>query len=363
MGNYENITILIPAYNPDHKLVDLVNQMIREKFKRIIIVNDGSKPECMEIFNSLAHFKECTILKHAVNLGKGRTLKTAFNYFLNNHEDTVGLVTVDADGQHKIDDIKKVAAKLDQHPDRLILGVRDFSAENIPFRSRFGNVMTRRVFRLACGIKISDTQTGLRGLPIDFLKDIMNVNGERFEYEMNMLIESKQQNVAIEEVEIQTVYIEENKSSHFNPVIDSLKIYSVFLKYLSSSLLSFGLDILLFSLLSVLLKDIIPAHFIIAATIGARAVSSLFNYFINRNAVFHSTSKNTLLKYYLLSVSQMLISAFAVYSLYSLFGNGEVALKIAVDTILFIASFYIQREWVFKNKQEQKRQLGGGISL
>lgn len=346
----DKVTLIIPAYNPDEKLISLVSDLTNAQFDDIIIINDGSKQSSNNIFNALSKIKECTIIEHAVNLGKGRTLKTAFNYFLNNRKDYIGLVSLDADGQHSSEDIVKVASKLCEHPNKLIMGVRDFSSENIPFRSRFGNVLTRKIFNIACGINISDTQTGLRGIPYSFLKSIMNVKGERFEYEMNMLVESKQANIEIEEVKIKTIYIEENKSSHFNPIIDSIKIYSVFLKYISSSLLSFGLDILLFSILSILLKGILPAHFIIAATIGARIFSSLFNYTLNRKAVFVSNSKNTLIKYYSLSVSQMLVSAFSVYTLYTLFGAGEITFKILVDTILFVLSFFIQREWVFKKR-------------
>ncbi|ALC82592.1 MULTISPECIES: bifunctional glycosyltransferase family 2/GtrA family protein [Bacillus] len=348
MADFTSIAILIPAYNPDEKLTFLVEGLIKENFKHILIINDGSKMECERIFDSVSSFKECEIVNHAVNLGKGRALKTGFNYLLNTYKELTKLVTVDADGQHSIKDIKRVAQKLANTHDSLVLGVRNFSAENIPFRSRFGNKVTEKVFRFASGVHVSDTQTGLRGISYSFLKKLMNVKGERFEYEMNMLLECKANNISIEEVEIETIYLEENKSSHFNPIADSIKIYSVFFKYISSSLLSFGLDILFFSILLVLLQGILPTYYIIGATIGARVLSSLFNYMVNRNLVFHSKSKNTLVKYYTLSVCQMCISALGVYLLYLLIGQGEVAIKIAVDTFLFIISFYIQREWVFK---------------
>src|SRR5699024_4311662 len=210
-----------------------------------------------------------------------------------------------------------------------------------------GNVLTKKIFSFASGLSLSDTQTGLRGIPYAFMKHLMNVSGERFEYEMNMLLECKVKNVQIEEVNIETIYIEQNSSSHFNPVLDSVKIYTVFLKYTFSSLTSFGLDILLFTILSILFKELIPQYFIIVATIGARVLSSIFNYMVNKTVVFTSESKNTLYKYYLLSISQMLLSSLAVHFLYLSFGSGEVAIKIAVDTFLFILSFYIQRVWVF----------------
>ncbi|WP_147534142.1 glycosyltransferase [Bacillus marasmi] len=353
----KSIIVVIPAFNPDNKLVNLVNELITANFNQILIVNDGSKSNSKAVFDQLHHLKECTILNHAVNLGKGRALKTAFNYVLNYFADSVGVVTVDADGQHSVKDISKVAHKLLDCENSLVLGVRNFSLKDIPFRSRFGNLITIKVYSLASGIKIADTQTGLRGIPNHFMKILMNLNGERFEYEMNMLLECKSKNITIEQVEIETIYIEANKSSHFNPIIDSIKIYSLFLKYLFSSLLSFGIDILLFSVLLMLLKGILPAYYIIGATIGARILSSLFNYLVNRNIVFNSNSQSAIIKYYTLSITQMSASAYGVFIFYSLIGRNEVLIKIAVDAVLFLLSFYIQREWVFNNKTIPSSQV------
>ncbi|MEH7381379.1 bifunctional glycosyltransferase family 2/GtrA family protein [Bacillus sp. JJ1533] len=350
MTNFEKVTILIPAYNPDTKLLQLVKDIKQANFNQIIIVNDGSLPDSTQIFDALIDTEGCVILKHGVNLGKGRALKTGFNHFLNHHTESVGVITIDADGQHSVEDMKKIAKQLINDPYSLVLGVRDFSAENIPFRSRFGNVLTRNVFRFIGGIKVTDTQTGLRGIPKHFIKDLMNVSGERFEFEMNMLLECKAKQINIEEVGIETIYIEENKSSHFNPIVDSIKIYTVFIKYAFSSLFSFGLDIFLFTIFSILLKELIPIYFIFVATIGARILSSLFNYTVNKNIVFKSNSKYTLYKYYFLSICQMLVSSYGVYLLYLTFGDGEVVIKIIVDTLLFVISFYIQRVWVFNNQ-------------
>lgn len=360
MADYTNAIVLIPAFNPDEKMVYLVEDLVREGFKHILIVNDGSKKECDSVFHSVSSYNEVEIVHHAVNLGKGRALKTGFNYLLNKYGQWTRLITVDADGQHSINDIKKVARKLTySNDDTLVLGVRDFSVDNVPFRSRFGNKLTEKVFQFATGIHVTDTQTGLRGISYSFLRDLMNVKGERFEYEMNMLLESKGNNVHIEEVGIETIYIEENKTSHFRPVLDSIKIYSLFLKYLSSSLVSFGLDILFYTLLLIALNGILPTYYIIGATIGARVLSSLFNYTVNRNIVFRSNSKYTLIKYYSLSLFQMLVSAVGVYLLFDFIGINEVVIKIIVDALLFVVSFYVQREWVFKKLKPRK----DGLSL
>ncbi|QFT90749.1 N-glycosyltransferase [Bacillus sp. THAF10] len=351
MHSLSSVGVLIPAYNPDGKLPELVNSIVKEGFDRIIVVNDGSNSECDQIFSSLTNISECTILKHEVNKGKGQALKTAFAYFLDTFADSPGLVTVDADGQHAVKDMKKVAKRLCERPESLVLGVRDFSGEDIPFRSRFGNVLTKGVARFACGLKISDTQTGLRGIPVRFLEKLLHVGGQRYEFEMNMLLECKANDIDIEEVTIETIYIEENKSSHFNPIIDSIKIYSVFLKFAVSSALSFGLDVLLFALFVMLLNGVFVDTYIIYATILARVLSALFNFMVNRNVVFKSASPRAMVKYFILAVGQMLTSAAAVYLIFQLIGFGEVGIKVIVDFLLFLMSFVIQREWVFKRQQ------------
>lgn len=352
MNKYYKLAIVIPAYKPDERLTVLIDRLINENFKNIIVVNDGSEETGLKEFKYLESLKECTVLNHAVNLGKGRGLKTAFNHILNHFKNCVGVITVDADGQHLVEDIKRVADKLIENPNHLILGVRDFSVKNIPFRSRFGNILTKYVFYFATGIKVTDTQTGLRGIPIYFIKDLLTVSGERYEFEMNMLLECKESGIPIEEVSIDTVYINDNESSHFNPILDSIRIYSLFFKYIFSSLSSFAIDILLYSLFIILLKGISPKNYIIAATIMARVISSLYNYLFNKNIVFKSNNKHTLFKYYFLSICQMLISAYLVQSIFQVIGNGEVVIKILVDTLLFVLSFIVQREWVFKSDHQ-----------
>ncbi|CAG9621137.1 bifunctional glycosyltransferase family 2/GtrA family protein [Sutcliffiella rhizosphaerae] len=350
MNNYSSVTILIPAYNPDHKLTELVRNTVKEGFQKIIVVNDGSRQECHHIFDELKKINQCTVLEHNLNQGKGQALKTAFAYFLKNSAGSEGLVTADADGQHAVEDMKKVAMRLYERPDSLVLGVRDFSAANIPFRSKFGNVLTKGVARFACGINVSDTQTGLRGIPASFLEKLLHVGGQRYEFEMNMLIECKTNNIDIEEVTIQTIYIDENESSHFHPIIDSIKIYSVFFKFAVSSGLSFVLDVLLFALFVMLLNGVFVETYIIFATIFARVLSALFNFTVNRNVVFKSAAPKAILKYFTLAVVQMLASALAVYLIYLMVGFGEVGIKIIVDFLLFLVSFVIQREWVFKKR-------------
>ena len=346
----KNISILIPAFNPDNKLIVLTRELIKAGFMNISIVDDGSAEEYKPIFDQLGLQKQCRILVHAKNMGKGRALKTGFNYFLNNCTGCVGIVTADADGQHSIEDIIKVSQKLIDNPEKLILGSRNFSTSNIPFRSRFGNIMTRKMFGLLAGMRISDTQTGLRAISADFALDLISVNGERFEYETNMLLECKNKNIDIDEVYIDTIYIEENKSSHFDPIKDSIKIYGVFFKFMSSSFISFILDIFLFTMCEKILHNITPDYFIILSTIIARIISSLFNYNVNKNTVFkHKTyDKLVLVRYYVLCITLMIVSGLSVSATWLIFGHSVVVIKVMIDGLLSIMSYKVQKEWVFK---------------
>jgi len=347
---FEKISILIPAFNPDNKLIILVQNLINAGFTNIIVVDDGSSEEYKTIFNQLEQMTQCNVLLHAKNMGKGRALKTGFNYFLNNSGECVGIVTADADGQHTINDIIKVSKRLIDNPEKLILGARNFSESNIPFRSRFGNIMTRRIFGLLAGIRIADTQTGLRAISSEFAMDLMSVHGERFEYETNMILECKSKDIVIDEVAIDTIYLEDNKSSHFNPIVDSIKIYGVFFKFMSSSVVSFILDILLFTMFSKLFYNITSEYFILLATIVSRVMSSLFNYNINKNTVFKHKAfdKLVIVRYYVLCLTLMLVSGISVSATWFVFGRSVVLLKIIIDSILSILSYKVQKQWVFK---------------
>lgn len=344
--------IVIPSYNPDQKLIVLIEGLLASSSSKILIVDDGSKNECQPIFDQAASLG-CIILRHAVNLGKGRGLKTAYNYLLNHYGEDVCAVFADADGQHLVTDILSLQEKLGENPDCLVMGCRRFDDTSIPFRSRFGNKVTRTVFNLLCGVRVSDTQTGLRGLSGKTMKSFLTTKGERFEFEMNMLIEAKEKSIPILEIPIQTIYIEENKTSNFNPLRDSLRIYAVFVKFLLSSSFSFILDILLFMLLVNLFDHLLDkSAAILLATLGSRICSSFVNYTINKSRVFNITQKraSTLVRYYILCGIQMLCSGMLVALLYALLPITEAVIKIIVDFILFMLSFQIQREWVFKKR-------------
>lgn len=348
------ISVIIPSLNPDEKLKCVVDSLVEYGFDDIILVNDGSDQAHMEPFKVLSGYPQCTILTHEVNRGKGRGLKTAFEYCLKNRPDIDGVVTVDGDNQHRAADIKACCERMMEQKDKVILGVRDFSGKDVPFKSRFGNNMTSFVFKFACGLNISDTQTGLRAIPRQYLELFSNIKGERFEYETNMLLELKSNNIGYDEVKIQTVYIEENASTHFNPIKDSLKIYGVIFKFLFSSFASSLIDLAMFSIIgAILLGRVSDSLRIFLATCIARVISSLFNYTFNRKAVFKSKSGvgSTMARYYILCVCQLCVSYGLVYAVTELLTLGMAATVVAkavIDVCLFVISFQIQRRWVFK---------------
>ncbi len=353
------VSIIIPSLNPDQKLVQVVQSLIQAGFQDIILVNDGSDNEHMQPFQTVAQYSQCTILVHEQNKGKGRALKTAFSFVLEQRPNCLGVITVDGDNQHKANDIEACMRTMLQNKNQVILGCRDFSGDHVPPRSKFGNNMTSWVFRYICGLRISDTQTGLRAIPREYLADFIALSGERFEYETNMLLRLKEKKIPFQEVTIETVYIEENASSHFNPIVDSFKIYKLifayFFKFIFSSAASCLLDLGLYTGIGIIGRQFLPLkQSILVATVLARMGSSLFNFTLNRKAVFHSTEsvKSTMLKYYILCAVQMLLSYGGVWGIVSALQlqsyGASVIIKVVVDCILFLFSYQIQKRWVFK---------------
>jgi len=219
--------------------VELVQQLVDSGFGAVLVINDGSNSDSQPIFGQLV--PAARLLGHAVNRGKGRALKTGFNDILANLPQIQGVITADADGQHTLADILRVADSFSQSPHRIVLGTRVF-ASGVPLRSRFGNLLTRRLFRLLTGVRLGDTQTGLRALPRNLLETLSNLAGERYEYEMSVLTYLCRSGYRPLEVPIQTVYFDGNCSSHFHPIWDSLRIYTVLLRSFFSANQDVGYD-------------------------------------------------------------------------------------------------------------------------
>jgi glycosyltransferase involved in cell wall biosynthesis len=333
---------LIPAYQPDQTLVRFSAQLEHEGFE-VILVDDGSDAACAEVFRQAA---AAVVLRHEGNRGKGAALRTGLQWLKEHGEGPFVVVTADADGQHKLEDIVRVADAVSEHPDSVVMGCRKFTGR-VPLRSRFGNSVTRYVYSFAAGVKVSDTQTGLRGFMSDKLSFMQGVSGERYEYEMNMLLECARESIPFFEVPIETVYIGENETSHFNTITDSFRIYRDILRFSCSSLLSFVVDYIFYTVFILITKNLT------ASNVAARVISSCFNFSLNKKYVFKNKSKllPTAVKYFtlaafILAANTVLLNLLVKYVI----GNKFVS-KIIVEVLLFMISWAVQRSFVFKNKR------------
>jgi glycosyltransferase involved in cell wall biosynthesis len=340
------LAVLIPAWQPEQPLYILVESLAADGFGAIVIVDDGSGAEYESLFASLHKVPSVVILHHAVNLGKGRALKTGINYILSELPLIQGVITADADGQHAPCDIIRVGMALDTSSSRTVLGVRSF-VQDVPLRSRIGNSLTRQVFGFMTGARLSDTQTGLRAFARASLAELLVLRGERYEYEMTVLAHLCRDGRRPLELPIQTIYIDGNRASHFDPVRDSMRIYFVLLRFYFSSLLASGIDLAGFTL------TFAATHNLWLSVVLGR-LSSIVNFALNKTFVFHSrrSVQGSLWRYYGLAIliaaaSYGLIWAATRYLHWNVF-----AAKITVDVVLSLVSFSVQQTFVFRRDND-----------
>ncbi|MFH0996861.1 MAG: bifunctional glycosyltransferase family 2/GtrA family protein [Pseudomonadota bacterium] len=344
----QSVAVIIPAYNPDAMLVRLVEQLQDVGFARIIVVDDGSNAAHIQILSELSGHAKVIVLKHVVNCGKGRALKTAFNHCLTYHPELAGVITVDADGQHRLPDIVNVASEM-LAKNHIVLGVRQFGA-GVPLRSRVGNIITSKLFALLYGRAITDTQTGLRAFPLKELPELVTIGGERYEYESGVLASVISRHIAICELPIETIYIDGNRSSHFNPIIDSMRIYFVLIRYVSSSVLTAAIDFVVFAVILQLLDSIV------AALIVGRSAALSVNFLINKKYVFRCRLNvySVFLRYLALLALIAVMSYLMICEMKLVFGIPPLIAKLIAESILFILSFTVQRDIVFANHRVEQ---------
>ena len=366
MEDLSKVSVVLPSLDPDEKLTAVIDGLLEYGFQDIILVNDGSREENLHYFtDAVKAHSEITLLTHEVNRGKGAALKTAFTWFLANRPQGLGVVTVDGDNQHHPEDTRACALHM-LETGRVTLGCRDFSLPDVPPRSRFGNRTTSLVFKLFCGITLSDTQTGLRAIPRSAVEVFTQVYGDRFEYETNMLLAMKTNGIPFDEVKIRTVYIEENKSSHFHWLRDSWRIYKLilahFFRYTISSLVCAGVDTVSYWLLSLLLSGFLRGFSLTAAAgVTARVISSLVNFFLNKNVVFRTqvNTRRAMGRYYALAIPQMAAQVLLTQGLYTLFqisdraGGLRTLWYVVVMVVLYFVSYTIQQRWVFAPQKSE----------
>ena len=366
MQDLSKISVVLPSLDPDEKLTAVIDGLLEYGFTDIILVNDGSRKENLHYFEDAEKLHpEIHVLHHEKNKGKGAALKNAFQWFLENRPKGIGVVTVDGDNQHHPADTRACCEQM-MKTGHVVLGCRDFNLPDVPTRSRFGNHTTSLIFKIFCGMTISDTQTGLRAIPRKALETFLTVKGDRFEYETNMLLAMKDNGIPFDEVKIRTVYIEENKSSHFRVVQDSWRIYKLilahFFRYTISSLVSALADVGCFALLSHFMSTFLTGFTLTAVpAVTARVISSLLNFFLNKKLVFQTKvhTGKAMLRYYMLAIPQMIAQVVLTHGVYALFSIDAAAegLRTVIYTIvmvaLFLVSYMIQQRWVFAPNQSK----------
>ncbi len=347
----QNAIIIIPAYQPTEKLITTLAELKQNGFSNIVIIDDGSNASCAPIFKQVKELGGL-LVSHPKNKGKGAALKTGIRFALENFGSQYGFITADADGQHSVRDIVKVAEALKANPHALVLGMRDFSSKNVPIKSYLGNKITSLAFKSATQITCEDTQTGLRGIPANLIDTALQTEGLRYEYEYNFLQEAVKQ-AELYSVRIETIYYDKNEQSHFRPIRDSMLIYQRPIKFIGSSFIGFLADILLFAVISMIL-EIYYLESIIIATVISRVLSGFVNYIINKTSVFglKGSAISSSIKYFALFFLIMGASAVGTTGVDMLIENSVLS-KVIVDIALFFFSYSIQKNWVFVKKMNK----------
>ena len=343
-----NIVALIPAYNPTSDLANQIRELAESIFSVIIVVNDGSAIEHDLIFDEIGKLEKVTVLRHAVNLGKGAALKTGLNYAYCYSPDHIGVVTLDADGQHLTKDVLNVAHALIDNRENLVMGVRGFD-NDVPLRSKIGNSVTRYMFRMLMGQKLADTQSGLRGIPMSFIPRLLKIGSDGYEFELDMLLASKYSGRQIIEREIQTVYLEDNKSSHFDPLLDSMKIYFVLFRFMFASAMTAIIDYTVFLIVFTFTSNLISSQ------VAARLTAMIFNYTAVRKLVFYSEQKHsrTFPKYAALVFISGSLSYLMINLLLEFTSLNVISAKVVSELTIFLANFAIQRDFIFTRNRTQ----------
>lgn len=346
--------ILIPAYKPDAALVNVAKTM-HELGYPVLVVNDGSGDAFAETLRETEAY--ATVIGYDTNHGKGYALRYGIAAIAERFPDCRYVITADADGQHAPRDIVRVAEKIAAEGG-LVLGCRHFVGE-VPLRSRIGNGITRAVYAISSGVRVQDTQTGLRGVEMAMKDWLLSIEGDRYEYEMNMLMQAAKKKIPIREVTIDTIYENNNEGSHFHPIRDSFRIYSKILKYSAASILSFLLDFVLLLLFNQLFDGFgwKPVIAVTAATVGARVFSSALNFTMNRKVVFHHKGNlwAALGEYYVLAAFVLGAKVVLLNLLHTVLPLRLGISNVITETVLYFLSYQVQKKLIFASKKKNDK--------
>lgn len=339
---------LIPSYEPDEHLLQLLQELRDAGFERVV-VDDGSGEAARALYERVPD--GTVVRRHPENCGKGRALKTGLAYIHTKYPADAVVVTLDADGQHRVPDAVRCAQAAEESPGYLILGSRSFG-EDVPLRSKFGNTVTRFIYRLSSGISVGDTQTGLRAFHAEMIPFLLMIEGERYEYEMNMLLECPKRGVPIREIPVATVYENNNSGSHFQTFWDSYRIYRDILKFAGSSFLGFLTDYGVYSLLVVATSPL-GSIGVPISNVAARVVSATVNYTINKRFVFRNRDSvwRTGTQYFLLAACILCGNTFLLNWMVNDIGVNKFAAKLVTEVTFFTLSWLFQKTVVFRKKK------------
>ena len=335
--------VIIPAYQPDGQLLNLVDKLHHNGLK-ILVVNDGSSEDCRPIFDGLA--PKAQVL-HTPHKGKGAALKQGFGAVTHLFPDCRHCITADADGQHRVEDILRVKEQLSQGAE-FVLTVRK-PKKDVPLRSRFGNALSRVVYTVMNGHYFDDNQSGLRGFSVKHLSWLTQVKGNKYDYEMNMLCHADKQNIAVTPLPIETIYIDGNKSSHFNPVIDTVRIY----KRLFFSVWPSLIGVLVWETLTILFTLLFGYEYQFLTIPTAVMVSALLTYLTQKFIVFRHLPYRDGLRMLLFSVIRSAVY-FSIVQTVTMITEAipMVFVVNAAAVMMLVAEYYIHKRMhrVFKKK-------------
>lgn len=338
--------VLIPAYEPGGKLLKLLFQICSRTNYQIVVVDDGSGEEYEDIFEAVRKMG-CTVLHHGENRGKGSALKTGFTYIEENCNGVDAVVTADCDGQHTITDIIRLAETVEDNG-VLLLGSRQFQGK-VPKKSRIGNTLSRKLFSFFTGQEIEDTQTGLRAFPASMLPWLIHLPGSRFDYEQNMLFDCRRQGYKLREIPIETIYENENKGTHFRAVRDSLLVAFCFLRFSAVSLFCAATDFLLVDVFYRMSGNLL------VAVVGTRLCTALMQYLLNHFLVFRERKeemRRSSIRYLALAACMLALNYGEMYLFTKVFLWSLLASKLVTELILFVFSYYMQKNFVFVGAEE-----------
>ena len=350
--------IVIPAYDPPAVFHDLVRRLTARVGYLVVVVDDDSHADYQFEFKRLP--KAAILLRHDKNRGKGAALKTALRYIVDNQIACAGCVTADADEKHRLEDILKVAKVLRKNADKIVLGCRTFN-KRVPGLIRFGNAVTRWVFRTKTGVKVSDTQTGLRGFPCQYLEALSEIDGMRYEYEINVLLWACEQKIPFAEIGTEIDYTGRKTFIHFHVIRDSILIYAKLLKFTMISFTAFLLDYSLVLWLRMLTGSWPERVSLVFTVVAARACSATYSFTLNRFMVFKS--KDNLLmraaQFYLLA-GILMVSSYALLDLTTIIMPGPLWIaKPLTDGILFFVNYFVQNKLIFRKHKSLKEEKRG----